>query len=239
MKVQDIIANEGVVGSIAKALTPIAAKQGASAAAKATKTAQLKADVAVIGGVLGNWLNTIKNVTLAWGISVPIYTTAKEIIALNTKLKNNQITPEQYEGEVQYWLGRAATQIATIGAAKFAISTSGKLISTLPFGNTAGMLISKFSGPGAAAFGAYLTTTDGSEAFAQWFAGKTFLPFVADFMRDWVGSWTKQGYDALVGHEDVRYDKSATGNTAIDTISSIPTTSTSPKRDFYTGKELN
>jgi hypothetical protein len=241
MKVQEIIAEQGILGSVlrpvlggvvgagAKALEPIATKQGAKAAAKAAKVAAWEKDLSTIGGVFGNWFSLIKNVALAWGILEPLYTTAKEIMALNAKLKNKQIEPDEYEGQVQFWLGKCVTQVAAIGAAKFSINTAGKLISTLPFSKTAGSLIAKLSGPGAAAFGVYLTTPDGSEAFWQWFVGNTFGKLVADFMRDWVGSWAKKGYDAVIGHEDSRTSPSASGsgNAAIDATSSLPTGSNS------------
>jgi len=145
---------------------------------------------------------------------------------------------------VQYWLGKCVAQVAAIGAAKFSISTAGRLITTLPFGKTAGTLVQKLSGPGAAAFGVYLTTPDGAKAFSEWFVGNTFLPLVAEFMRDWVGSWAKKGYDAVTGHEDARTTASAGTNAAVDATSTGPTAekNTNPfglEFDPYTGKPKN
>lgn len=252
MKVREIIVDEGILSTIgskllgkaaskgAKALAPQAAKQAANAA----KVAQFKGDIALVGGVLGNWFKIIKNVALAWGILQPIVMTAKEIMSLNQKLKNNEISPADYESEVQYWLGKCVTQIIAVGFAKFSVNTAGRLIGTLPFGSTAGALVSKLSGPAAAAFGVYLTTPDGARAFAQWFAGKSFAPLVAEFMRDWVGSWAKKGYDTLIGHEDARTPAAGSNgdSSETDAISSIPQVQGNPhgmKFDFATGNVIN
>lgn len=213
MKVRDIIIDEAgliaragsailgkVAGKGAKALAPHAVRQ----ADKVAKVAEFKNDISLIGGVIGNWFKIIKNVALAWGIAVPVLETGWEIYKLNGQLKANKIEPVEYEKQVQYWLGRAVTQIVAIGFAKFSVSTAGRLIGSLPFGKTAGLLIQKLSGPSAAAFGVYLTTPAGAEAFTKWFIGESFLPLVAEFMREWVGSWAKAGYDTITGHEDAR-----------------------------------
>lgn len=212
MKVREIIVNEGIVASLGSKLLGKAASSGAAKlapyaakqAAKAEKVAQFKGDLALMGGVIGEWFSVIKNVALAWGIAEPIITTGWEIHKLNNQLKEKSIEPVEYEKQVQYWLGKAVAQVAAIGLTKFSISTAGRLIGTLPFAKTAGKLITKLSGPGAAAFGVYLTTPAGSEAFAKWFIGESFAPWLATFMREWVGSWAKSGYDMLTGHEDVR-----------------------------------
>jgi len=212
MKVREIIVNEGIAAEIgskvfgklaskgATALGPIAAKQ----AAKAEKVVQFKNDLSLMGGVIGNWFSLIKNVALTWGIAEPIVTTGWEIHKLNQSLKAQTIEPVEYEKQVQYWLGKCVSQIVAIGFAKFSVATAGRLIGTLPFASGAGKLISKLSGPGAAAFGVYLTSEAGSKAFAQWFIGESFGKWVASFMRETVGSWAKEGYDMITGHEDAR-----------------------------------
>lgn len=255
MKVREIIVNEeGIIAGIgsklfgklagkgAKALEPIAAKQ----AAKAAKVTQFKNDLSLMGGVIGNWFSLIKNVALAWGIAEPIITTGWEIHKLNQQLKANTIDPVEYEKQVQYWLGKCVAQCAAIGAAKISISTAGRLIGTLPFAKTAGKLIQKLSGPSAAAFGVYLTTEEGSNAFYQWFIGESFGKIVADFMRETVGSWAKEGYDKITGHEDARGP--LTGPNAKtddkDAMSSLANIQpdTNPygmKFDPYSGQQIN
>jgi hypothetical protein len=212
MKVRDIITNEGLVTDVgaklfgkaasagAAKMAPIAAKQ----AAKAEKVAQFKGDLALMGGVVGEWFKLVKNVALAWGIAEPMVVTGWEIHKLNNQLKEKSIDPVEYEKQVQYWLGKAVTQIAAIGLTKFSVSTAGRLIGTLPFASGAGKLITKLSGPAAAAFGVYLTTPAGADAFAKWFVGESFAPWLAKFMREIVGSWAKAGYDTITGHEDAR-----------------------------------
>lgn len=224
MKVREIITEKGILGSIvskgAELFRPAAARQAAKAASKA----QTKAELAMIGGVLGNWWKTIKNVALAWGILEPMVVTAHDLSKLKDQLEAKEITPQEYEAYVQGVLGKCVTQVAAIGVASFSVKLIGGLIGTLPFGKTAGKLVSLLGGTAAATFGVYLTTPQGAHQFAQWFVGNSFAPWLATFMRDWVGSWVKEAYDGLTGHEDARgpITGSPTGNSVSDAFKDIP-----------------
>jgi hypothetical protein len=224
MKVREIITEKGiaatVVGKAADLFRPAAIRQ----AAKAAEKAHTKAELAMIGGVLGNWWKVIRNVALAWGFLEPMVATAIDLSKLKKQLDAGDITPQDYEAYVQGTLGKCVAQIATIGVTTLSVTLVGKLIGSLPFGKKAGKLISLLGGTAAASFGVYLTTPLGARQFAQWFVGESFAPWLAEFMRDWVGSWTKEAYDALTGHEDARgpIQGSATGNSVSDAFKDIP-----------------
>lgn len=251
MKVRDIITNENLLTSIGSSLLGKAASKGAKAvtpymagkAAKAAKQAQFVQDIKFIGGAAAGFWNTIKNFAIAVGIVEPMIETALEIRKLNNQLKANEITPADYEKYVQGVLGACVTKIAAIGLTAATVKTIGRLIGTLPFAGGIGKAISATGGTVGAGLGVYLMTPAGHKDFAQWFAGESFAPWLATFMRDWVGSWTKQAYDGLTGHEDARgpVQGSATGNSVSDALKDIPQTGNpmGMKFDSGTGNWIN
>lgn len=136
------------------------------------------------------------------GWAVPMTETALEIGKLNAALSAGKISTDNYNQQVQLWLGKCVSQIIAIKIAGGAVNVAGKFVGSiplLPFGGHIGEWVSKASPAAKAAFAAWLLTPDGNAAFVKWYVGKSFLPGVAEFARDWVGSLAKQGFDAVVG----------------------------------------
>lgn len=231
MKIHELLNEKDLISTlagplirpIAKSLEPAAEKQTVKVATKAAKSEKFKHDIATIDAGLTHILSPYKQALVALGIAAPVWEAGREIAKLNEELKAGTIKPEDYEGKVQFYLGQCVAKCVAIGLSGPAVKTLGALIRTLPFGKTAGAFIIKLGSAAAPAMIAYLNTPQGAEAFFQWFAGNMYETMIAEFMRDWVGSWVKKGYDLLTGHEDVRTPVGSNGpNSAMDAISSIP-----------------
>lgn len=269
MKIYDIIAtNEGLwdipvalgkkviapaVKQAAQKLKPTAAKISSKAEKKAAQTAAVDADLKIVGTVLGDKAASLTKIFYTLGIGLPMVNTALELAKLNKKLAAGSISKEQYDGELRYWCGKCVTEILAIGAFRAALATGGAIIRTVPFPGTGALanLIGKMSPITASAYGAWLATPGplgGQEAFTKWFIGKSFLDSVAEFSRDWLGSWAATGYEKLMGKAqeiDPATGKPVAADKATEppsgNVAAGPSQLDKPQeveRDYYTGARL-
>ena len=170
--------------------------------AKLAKNAAFAADAAVVKSGVATVAKGAMDLANIAGWAVPMAQTANEISKLNAALSAGKISTDDYNQQVQYWLSKCVTQITAIKLAGGVVNASGKFISSiplLPFGGWIGGWVSKASPAAKAAFGAWLLTPAGHDAFTRWYVGESFMPEVAEVVRDWVGSLAKQGFDAVAG----------------------------------------
>jgi hypothetical protein len=261
MKIYDIIATEGllgkVIGKAADMAAPSAEKITAKATAKAAKTAKFDADLKVLSTVFGDLTDKIIKISYAWGIGKPMIDTGMQIASLNRQLAAGQISQDQYDNDVRFYLGRCTTEILAIGAFNVALKAGAGIIKSVPFpGTTAlGLLVNKMTPAASALYGAWLATPGplgGQKIFTEWFVSESFSAGAA---RSIAGSLSGSLYNALVS----KAKEITTGKTA-DTKTPEPETSVIPldksaidnplgqpaatgpaavQRDYYTGARLN
>jgi hypothetical protein len=172
--------------------------KAAKEAAKIAKNAKYAANVASMEKTLGKaGASAVKwGMAIGWGDA--IFEAYTEISELNAKLAKKEITPEQYDNDVRYYLGQCVTKIAAMGVASGAFKLGGAVIKSipiLPFAGTLGSLVSGLSGTAAASFGIWLMTAEGSTKFAEWYVSNTFSAMIA---RTWIGGMSKAAYDYIV-----------------------------------------
>lgn len=170
----------------------------AKEAAKIAKKAKYTANVAAMETSLGKAGSAAVKIGISIGWGDAIYEAYTEISELNDKLAKKQITPDQYDNDVRYYLGQCVTKIAAMGVASGAFKLGGAVIKSipiLPFAGTIGSLVSSLSGTAAAGFGLWLMSPEGSKQFAEWYVSNTFSAMIA---RTWIGGMSKAAYDYIV-----------------------------------------
>jgi len=243
------------VNMAGKALTKSAERVASKNAAKAEKELAYQANKQIIKDVVGSKLNASIKVAgyIGWGTA--IYTTGKDITALNKQLASGEIDQETYDQYLRYHMGKLVTELVATKLLGGVINKGGQIFGTLPFMGKLGEFISSLSPAAKASFIVWINNpmaypAGGKEAFANWYAGETFAPEVAKASQKWLGSlalnswrqieeWT--GVDVPTGAAQFGGPKGAPASTApsADVVPAMGSEPGAMEFDSATGRWLN
>ncbi|CAB4125897.1 hypothetical protein UFOVP181_341 [uncultured Caudovirales phage] len=198
-KAIDRTAEEMRKAGVAEDIIQTASKQAKTATSKAVISQGLDAATKVMGQ---GW-RALEVTLTAWGIAVPIKECAEGIA--DAYERNAAGDPEyqgaKLQGAVQIYLDRCVAQILTLWAGRKLV----KIVASLP----KGFLSTFYNGPildkayngltraGQAAFTAWMVSPQGQKAFAEWIVGSSFSGSAMRGLSNWVGGWTKTGFDLI------------------------------------------
>ncbi len=171
-------------------------------ATKIANQAKYKTNVAAMEKKLGAAGSTVIKFAVTAGWFDALYSAYTEISELNDKLANKQITPEQHENDVRYYLGKCVTQIAAIAVSGgiFKVGAIGlKTIPILPFAGAIGNALASLSGVAAAGVSAWFMSAEGSKYFAEWYASNALSAILT---RQIAGNMSKNAYDYILRSVD-------------------------------------
>ena len=202
MKINEIISEANifkpVVNVLGKALTGSAAKIAAKNTAKAEKDLAYQANKDAIKSVAGAGIKGAIDLANLIGWGAIVYQNGSEIYKLNQQLKAG-MDVDEYNKYLQYYLGKMVTQMVATKMVGGIFNKGGQIVGTVPFMSKLGEATSALSPAAKAAFVAWIANpmpypAGGKEAFANWYAGETFMPEVANGSRFIFGNAAMKGW---------------------------------------------
>lgn len=197
MKIREIIAEDQQVDEFLGALAKSKLIQKAAAPAASSIPRKLQ-DAGTIMQAFANLGTGFAKLISRLGMVYVIGKTYFNIKALNKKYEAKQISPADYEQQLQAELGFAASQLAAAGLVKMLVAGGGAIIGTIPLLGWLGRLVRWGSGPAGAGFMVWLQSPAGQEAFSKWFVGAIMEEGFAGGVIDFISSYTKKAYDAIM-----------------------------------------
>lgn len=180
---------QGAKKMLGKTATKATTQTAVGAGKLGTKTLQV-----IFGG--GSKYQQLSNALSFYSLWEPIGECAYKMWGAKTARENGSLTPEQYQGNIQFYLAECSAKLATLLAAKVGAKLAPGLFTRLPFvsGSKLEKLLTNTSDAAASAFLLWFASPQGRKAFADWISGESFS---AGFFKNAVGGLLKTGYDKI------------------------------------------